>query len=701
MGDILIPELADALIMTCYPRGRPPIVGVAHRDASQIAALRDACLDAIRQWSITPDPARTDPNASGDDGTGDEPTVPISGLIVTLEGRLAAAGLHHVMRIPLQIDGSPNDAIWLAMEQPGRHFLPSDELLATNIAHEVERFLCNALTIEDERRAREAAERARRRIVNIHALTAALTEAALPDDVAEVMATNGARLLGANGIVVSRLSDDGSSLGLLRAEGFARQTIHRWKQQSFLSHSPAMIALTTLRPVWLRTSGEMERRSPALTEAAPEAQACAALPLVSHGRAIGSLLLSYSEAQAFDGNEQSLLIGIAQRLADALARAEQLEIERSARQRAEQLAHLQHETLGHVADGVVAADQRGPLTFVNPAAQTLLGLTNEERDNPQTPWYGQLLFQRRDGVTRSASHLLGAAALRGERTEALEWTVIRNGQPTATIEAITEPIIDAHRRRLGAVLTMRDVTADRELARQKDELFADLAHDLRTPLAAIKASIGVVLANIPESMPESLHRLLDNIDVATDRLSALLPNLLQLARLQDGHDAMQIRLVDLRAVVMRAARTIEPLATARHQSVSVYLPQHEIVVRVDPNQIERGLLNLLGNAQKYGREDGHLAVRLDVSAGEVVIAVADDGRGIPPEDQRRIFDRYEQSEASGGGASRGFGLGLAITRSIAEAHGGRVTVESSPNHGTTFRLYLPRDAWGTPKEVRP
>lgn len=695
----MVPRFADMVALTCYPHGRPPIVAVAHPDSERVIAIREGCVDAIRQWNLIGDPAleRRYPS-SDDDEDGCEPFEQTPGLVAVIEARLAEAGLHSIVRVPIDADGSRSDSMWFAMERPDRQFLVSDVKLAADLAHRCELFLRNALAIEDERRARQVAERTRRRIVDIHSVAAALSNAALPDEVAEVIVTHGARLLGTNGVAVSRLSADGRSLELLRAAGFTANVADRWARQPLALRSPMTIAANTLRPVWLRNPTEVERRYQDLADLAPETAACAALPLIGNDRCVGVLFLSYPAAKAFDGDEQSLIAGVAQRLAEALDRAGRYEAERTARHDAEHLAALRTATLDHVADGIVVADRRGQITFANAAARKLLGVL-DSRGSSQDEWYGAPLLRRRDGVTKSVRSLLEDAALRGEATEALDWTVVRGGRIAAIVEALAAPIVDDERRRLGAVLTLRDVTADRELDRQKNDLFADLAHDLRTPLAAIKASIGVVLANEPEDTPEPLHRLLSNIDVATDRLTALVPNLIELARLQAGREPIRGIATDLRTVAARAARTIESLARARNQSLSVYLPPDEVMVRVDPIQIERALLNLLGNAQKYGREGGRLTLRLDVAPTQVVMSVSDDGRGISAEDQKRIFDRYEQADPPEGAAPKGFGLGLAITRAIAEAHGGRVAVESAPERGTTFRLHLPLDACHGTKEV--
>jgi signal transduction histidine kinase len=226
------------------------------------------------------------------------------------------------------------------------------------------------------------------------------------------------------------------------------------------------------------------------------------------------------------------------------------------------------------------------------------------------------------------------------------------------------------------------------LERQRDEFFASVSHDLRTPVAAIKAAIGVVLANMPANVPAPLQRLLGNVDLAADELTSLIEDLLEMARLQSGRVELWRSSVDLRDVVARAMRALEALIQARGQHLVFLPPAEPVIALVDAERLGRVLRNLLGNAQKHGREHGTISVTLERDATEVCISVADDGPGIPSDDLERIFERFYRVRGSG---SAGSGLGLAIARGLVELHGGRLLVESTPGLGSTFRIALPVD----------
>jgi signal transduction histidine kinase len=227
------------------------------------------------------------------------------------------------------------------------------------------------------------------------------------------------------------------------------------------------------------------------------------------------------------------------------------------------------------------------------------------------------------------------------------------------------------------------------LERQKDEFFANLSHDLRTPVAGITASIEVVLANLPPDLPEPLHRMLVNIDTAATRMATLVDDLLELTRLQAGRLQLRRAPCDLRLVAQHAARLIEPLAQQRGQRLTVDLLAEPVFLTVDAARLERVLMNLLGNAVKFGRARGSIHLQLRREATAVRLTVTDDGPGIPPDAQDRIFQRFTRLEPEREGQTGGSGLGLAIAQALVELHGGRIGVDSTPGQGATFWVTLP------------
>jgi signal transduction histidine kinase len=169
------------------------------------------------------------------------------------------------------------------------------------------------------------------------------------------------------------------------------------------------------------------------------------------------------------------------------------------------------------------------------------------------------------------------------------------------------------------------------------------------------------------------------------RICTALPTMRTMARLQAGRVELRRSQVDLCDVLSRAMRSIEPLAAERGQTLLLQSPPHAVIAEVDGERLGRVLRDLLANAQKYGREDGHIWLTLEDRPSEACISVTDDGPGIAAEDRQRIFERFYRVKDSAAAGS-----GLAIALGLVELHGGRLWVESAPGAGSTFFITLPK-----------
>jgi signal transduction histidine kinase len=230
----------------------------------------------------------------------------------------------------------------------------------------------------------------------------------------------------------------------------------------------------------------------------------------------------------------------------------------------------------------------------------------------------------------------------------------------------------------------------KELERLKSQFLSLVSHELRTPLSSIKASAEVLLSTAPEEAPEAQVRLLRNIDRSSDRLGALITDLLDLTRLEGGRLELHRERVDLREVAEEALATVRPLADSRRQELRVSLDGACCQVDGDRRRLEQIALNLLTNAVKYGRVGGRiwLAVRR-APDGRIRLEVRDDGPGIRESDQRLVFERFYRPDTDETRRAPGTGLGLPIARALTELHGGRIELRSEAGRGTTFVVTLP------------
>ncbi|MDP8923014.1 MAG: GAF domain-containing sensor histidine kinase, partial [Chloroflexota bacterium] len=233
----------------------------------------------------------------------------------------------------------------------------------------------------------------------------------------------------------------------------------------------------------------------------------------------------------------------------------------------------------------------------------------------------------------------------------------------------------------------------KELERLKSQFLSLVSHELRTPLSSIKTSAEVLLATAPPDAPEAHVRLLRNIDRSSDRLSALITDLLDLARLEGGKLELHPEPVDLRTVVEDAVATVRPLADGRRQRVVLSAPSRACRVDGDRRRLEQIALNLLTNAVKYSPIGGQIRVQVGRSRGGTVhVAVTDEGAGIGKAERAKVFERFYRLDNEETLRAPGTGLGLPIAKALTELHGGKIEVRSARGRGSTFVVTLPEAA---------
>ena len=221
---------------------------------------------------------------------------------------------------------------------------------------------------------------------------------------------------------------------------------------------------------------------------------------------------------------------------------------------------------------------------------------------------------------------------------------------------------------------------------------ADASHELKTPLTVLRSGVerAVRARDVPRDTLETLEEVLQEIN----RMTELVDTLLTLARVDEGRVPLHREPVNLGEIVEETRETGELLAEPAGLTLDVQVPREPIVAPVDRTRIRQLLLNLLTNAVKYTPPGGRVRLRLDSAPGWAVLNVADTGIGIAPGDLPLIFDRFWRADIARTrtGERAGAGLGLAICKWIAEAHGGSIEVHSRPGRGTAFTVKLPREA---------
>ncbi len=240
----------------------------------------------------------------------------------------------------------------------------------------------------------------------------------------------------------------------------------------------------------------------------------------------------------------------------------------------------------------------------------------------------------------------------------------------------------------------RQVEQLQALERLQESFVSSVSHELRTPLTCIKASVGLLQEARAKGAAKAQAELVQSIAHQTARLEALVADLLQITQLEAGQLALTLQPTDLRAIVERVARGFRPLFEGKGQTLEVDLPDVAVKVLVDRRRLEQVLGNLLSNAHKFTPKGGFARVAVADKPGEVQISVSDNGPGIAPAEQERIFDKFYVVTDQKGLA--GVGLGLYIARQLVELHGGRIWVESAPGQGSTFYFTIPKNLSRSP-----
>lgn len=353
----------------------------------------------------------------------------------------------------------------------------------------------------------------------------------------------------------------------------------------------------------------------------------------------------------------ALLFRVPRRLAGLYA------AERSARLRAEEGANAAR-ALAHISEAVILLDDSGTIRFWNTAAAQMFGVPAAE----------------------AVANPIGSVSA----LPAVEATARREGAQLLPIE------VDGEERWVstvlaafdgGRVLTVRDVTDEQLLERARSEFVATAAHELRTPLSAVYGAAATLRTRADELDEESRERMLAIIDEESNRLTQIIDQLLVTAQLDRGDLALvedECDLSQLAAAVVRTVKAHSPPGI----ELELLAPPRMEPVRCDEARLRQVLVNLVDNAIKYSPEGGRVQIRITDSP-EPRVEVSDEGLGIPPGQQERVFEKFFRLDPGMARGVGGSGLGLYISRRIVEQMGGKILVDSAVGRGSTFTVELP------------
>lgn len=253
------------------------------------------------------------------------------------------------------------------------------------------------------------------------------------------------------------------------------------------------------------------------------------------------------------------------------------------------------------------------------------------------------------------------------------------------------PILEKHQEATGAVAVLRDITALKELETAKSMFVSMVAHEVKSPLAAIEGYLNVLLSGIAGDNPDQHRKMLERSLLRARALGAMVSELLNLTAMRTGNFVIKRVPLDLVEVVTEATESSREQAHKKQLEFSLSCAPtvaHNHVL-ADKGAMSMVFKNLIDNAIKYTPAKGHVTVRVDYDKASVNVTVEDDGIGMTPEDQDRAFDEFFRAKNENMAGIPGTGLGLTLVEKLVETHHGRISVQSTPGKGSAFTVSLP------------
>ena len=408
-------------------------------------------------------------------------------------------------------------------------------------------------------------------------------------------------------------------------------------------------------------------------------------PIYHQNRTLGVMLMGHIGRQRIfteaDGKMCRALMG---QIAAAIDNAHLYQnIDEQARELARLLRIREEEAtqrqaiLESIADGVIVAGKGGEVVLVNAAAERILNTSQE-----------QLLGKT---IKRLYAELLIATGRKTGKQAIFEWG-------DRLVRGSLAPVRMPEGQLLGYVAVFRDVTRERQAEQAKSRFVTTISHELRTPLTAIKGYVDLMAAGAAGEMNLQQREFLQVVDGNTERMVGLVNNLIAVSELDRGTIEIDAAPVDMKSIILEAVQAVRSDAAEHRLDIAVDVPSELGPAYGDPARLRQIMDNLLDNAIRYTPASGRImvwATEVEPEDGGtrtkkfVVVNVRDTGVGIPPEEHSRIFERFYRVENPLSTEAGGSGMGLAIVKSLVEAHGGRIWVESELGQGSSFSFVIP------------
>jgi two-component system phosphate regulon sensor histidine kinase PhoR len=338
----------------------------------------------------------------------------------------------------------------------------------------------------------------------------------------------------------------------------------------------------------------------------------------------------------------------------------------------------QEAVLSSMVEGVFAVDTEERILRINQAALSLLDVSEEEIKGKRI----QEIIRKAD-ILRFVRKAL-------QSPEPVEAEILIHTLPETYFQAHGTSLKNASGEQIGALIVLNDITHLRRLEKVRRDFVANVSHELKTPITAIKGFVETLLDGALENPAES-QRFLKIVSKQIDRLSSIIEDLLQLSRIEQDEEKEEIELDNQPLKEVLNASIQSRSALAEEYGVKMELQcEPDIIAGVDAPLFEQAIANLIDNAIKYSNESNRVLIRACTSGNQIRVSVQDWGIGIDKEHHPRLFERFYRVDKARSRKIGGTGLGLSIVKHIVHIHKGSISLDSEPGRGSTFTIHLPR-----------
>jgi PAS domain S-box-containing protein len=332
--------------------------------------------------------------------------------------------------------------------------------------------------------------------------------------------------------------------------------------------------------------------------------------------------------------------------------------------------------LRSLTDGLIMIDQFGWISLINPEAELMLNVKKEN-----------VLLKRLAEIEKTDIKKINEAI---EKEEGVEKKEIKlEGSPERILEISTAPVVGVDKKILGQVIILHDITREKAIEKMKTEFVTIAAHQLRTPLSAVKWTLRLILDQDLGPISKEQAETLEKGYQSNERMIRLVNDLLNITRIEEGrfiYGLLKISFIDL---IKETVDNFQTLAEMRHIKIKLQIPENDIEIMGDKEKMKLALQNLIENAISYSLSGNDVTISVDCDNMNLTVAIKDKGMGIQKNQQVRVFSKFFRGDNAVKMETEGSGLGLFLTKNIIERHGGKIWFESEEGKGSTFYFTLP------------